>query len=114
MPVRPPADSTVAGLGTRARPFCAKVAVYSRATYALILDYLHFHPHVGAGAQIAERGVVIGRSRVGTEPSLGDYATVRADGETIGIGANAWFGEHTKASRSSRNGSTSTPARVCG
>ena len=94
MPVRPPADSTVAGLGTRARPFCAKVAVYSRATYALILDYLHFHPHVGAGAQIAERGVVIGRSRVGTEPSLGDYATVRADGETIGIGANAWFGEH--------------------
>ncbi|HEX6137885.1 MAG TPA: gamma carbonic anhydrase family protein [Casimicrobiaceae bacterium] len=63
-------------------------------TQGLILDYLHFHPDVGAGAHIAERGAVIGRSRVGAHPSFGDYATVRADGENIGIGANAWFGEH--------------------
>jgi gamma-carbonic anhydrase len=60
----------------------------------MLLDYLHHHPHVGAGADIAERGAVIGRSHVGTHPSFCDYATVRADGETIGIGANAWFGEH--------------------
>lgn len=63
-------------------------------TQGRLLDYLQYKPDVGPGAHIAERGVVIGRSRVGAEPSFCDYATVRADGENIGIGANAWFGEH--------------------
>jgi gamma-carbonic anhydrase len=60
----------------------------------LILDYLQYKPQLGAEASVAERGAIIGRSRVGSRPCLGDYATVRADGENIGIGANAWFGEH--------------------
>lgn len=60
----------------------------------MILDYLHHKPLVGAGANVAGRGVVIGRSTIGARPSLADYATVRADGENIRIGDNAWFGEH--------------------
>jgi len=60
----------------------------------VILDYLHHHPDLGAGAHIAGQGAVIGRSRVGARPTLREYATVRADGENVGIGANAWFGEH--------------------
>ena len=63
-------------------------------TQGLILDYLHYHPDVGPGATVAGRGAVIGRSVIGERPSLADYATVRADGENIRIGANAWFGEH--------------------
>jgi len=61
----------------------------------VILDYLNHHPDLGLGARIASLGAVIGRSRVGARPTLGEYATVRADGENIGIGANAWFGEHS-------------------
>ena len=60
----------------------------------MILDYLNHHPDLGPGARIASLGAVIGRSRIGARPTLGEYATVRADGENIGIGANAWFGEH--------------------
>ena len=60
----------------------------------MILDYLNHHPDLGAGAYIAGRGAVIGRSRIGASPTVGEYATVRADGEHIGIGANGWFGEH--------------------
>jgi len=63
-------------------------------TQGIILDYREFTPDVGAGAHMAERGVVIGRSVIGAAPSFADYATVRADGENIRIGANAWFGEH--------------------
>ncbi|HKU87888.1 MAG TPA: hypothetical protein VJV77_16250, partial [Casimicrobiaceae bacterium] len=60
----------------------------------MILDYLHHQPDLGAGGRIAGRGAVIGRSRVGPRLTVGEYATVRADGENIGIGANGWFGEH--------------------
>jgi carbonic anhydrase/acetyltransferase-like protein (isoleucine patch superfamily) len=63
-------------------------------THDRILDYLHHHPAVGRDARIAARGVVIGRSRIGAEPTLADYATIRADGETIGVGTDVWFGEH--------------------
>lgn len=63
-------------------------------THGMILDYLHHRPAIGADAAVAERGVVIGRSIIGARPSFADYATVRADGENIRIGANAWFGEH--------------------
>ena len=60
----------------------------------LILDYLHHHPHVGGHAHIAGHGALIGRSVVGDNPCLNEYATVRGDGEDIGIGANVWFAEH--------------------
>ena len=60
----------------------------------MIIDYLHHKPAIGDGAAIAGRGIVIGRSTIGSRPSFSDYATVRADGENIRIGANVWFGEH--------------------
>ena len=60
----------------------------------MILDYLHHHPHVTGDVNIAERGALIGRSIVGAGPSLADYATVRADGENIGIGVNVWLADH--------------------
>jgi carbonic anhydrase/acetyltransferase-like protein (isoleucine patch superfamily) len=60
----------------------------------MIIDYLQHKPAIGDGAAIAARGIVIGRSTIGAHPSLSDYATVRADGENIRVGANVWFGEH--------------------
>ena len=51
----------------------------------VIVDYLNHHPDLGAGARIAGLGAVIGRSRVGARPTLGEYATVRADGENVGV-----------------------------
>jgi carbonic anhydrase/acetyltransferase-like protein (isoleucine patch superfamily) len=63
-------------------------------THGLILDYRDYTPTTGAGLTIAGHGAVIGRSRTGERMSLADYATVRADGENIAIGANAWFGAH--------------------
>jgi len=63
-------------------------------TQGLILDYLQHSPDVGREAALAARGAIIGRSTVGAHPVLAAYATIRADGESIRIGANAWFGEH--------------------
>src|SRR5690348_10262214 len=60
----------------------------------VILDYLHYRPDVGVALRIAARGALIGRATIGPHAGVGDYATVRADGENIRIGANAWFGEH--------------------
>jgi carbonic anhydrase/acetyltransferase-like protein (isoleucine patch superfamily) len=63
-------------------------------THGLILDYRDYTPATGAGLAIAGHAAVIGRSRTGERMSLGDYATVRADGENVAIGANAWLGAH--------------------
>jgi len=63
----------------------------------LILDYLGYTPRIGGTLAIAEHGALIGRSTIGADSVLRDYATVRADGENIRIGANAWFGEHATA-----------------
>jgi carbonic anhydrase/acetyltransferase-like protein (isoleucine patch superfamily) len=63
-------------------------------TQGLVLDYLEFHPAIAPELHLAEHGAVIGRSRLGEHSALGDYATVRADGENIAIGPNAWFGDH--------------------
>lgn len=60
----------------------------------LVLDYLHYRPAVGADVRLARRGALIGRASVGAHGSFGDCATVRADGESIRIGASAWFGAH--------------------
>ena len=63
----------------------------------LILDYLHYRPDVGAALRMAARGALIGRAAIGPHAGVGDYATVRADGENIRIGANAWFADHATA-----------------
>jgi carbonic anhydrase/acetyltransferase-like protein (isoleucine patch superfamily) len=63
-------------------------------THGLILDYLQYTPAIGGALDVADRGALIGRSTIGGRSALGDYATVRADGEYIRVGANAWFGDH--------------------
>ena len=60
----------------------------------LILDYLGHAPAIGGELRVAKHGALIGRSTIGARSALGDYATVRADGEDIRIGAGAWFGDH--------------------
>jgi len=60
----------------------------------VILDYLHYRPDVGVALRIAARGALIGRATIGPHAGVGDYATVRADGENIRVGANAWFADH--------------------
>ncbi|MGE5666935.1 MAG: hypothetical protein ACM338_01935, partial [Betaproteobacteria bacterium] len=65
-----------------------------RMTQGLILNYLQYSPEIGDGAALAASGAIVGRSTVGARPVLAAYATLRADGESIRVGANAWFGEH--------------------
>jgi gamma-carbonic anhydrase len=63
-------------------------------TQGLILDYLQYTPDLGAELRVAARGALIGRASIGQHSAFGDYATVRADGEYIRVGANAWFADH--------------------
>lgn len=72
-------------------PFASKLRNMPRG---FILDYLQFTPGIGDGLHVAEHGALIGRSAIGPRSALGDYATIRADGENIRVGHNAWFGEH--------------------
>jgi gamma-carbonic anhydrase len=67
----------------------------NQAMQGLVLGYLEHRPQIGSGLRAAARAAIIGRATVGERAWFGDYASVRADGESIGIGANAWFGEHT-------------------
>ena len=60
----------------------------------MILDYLQYAPAIGGELALAGHAALIGRATIGAHSALGDYATVRADGETIRVGANAWFGDH--------------------
>lgn len=60
----------------------------------LILEYLRYAPAIGDGLHMAQHGALIGRATIGRRSTLGDYATVRADGEYIRIGDDAWLGDH--------------------
>ena len=62
-----------------------------------VLDYLQFAPSIGEGLSIDEYAALIGRTTIGPRATLCEYATVRADGEAIRIGADAWFGPHATA-----------------
>ena len=57
------------------------------------LSYLEFTCELGEPATLASQAAIIGRTTVGAGLTLRDYATLRADGERISIGANAFFGE---------------------
>jgi carbonic anhydrase/acetyltransferase-like protein (isoleucine patch superfamily) len=57
------------------------------------LDYLHHRVSVGAGADIAPGAAVVGRLVAGEGLVLRPFATLRADGESITVGRNGWFGE---------------------
>jgi gamma-carbonic anhydrase len=56
------------------------------------LPYLEFEPALTEPAALAPSAVVAGRTSVGPGVVLGHYATLRADGEAIRIGANGFFG----------------------
>jgi carbonic anhydrase/acetyltransferase-like protein (isoleucine patch superfamily) len=55
--------------------------------------YLEFRPALAPPYAIAPGAIVIGRTVAAAGLVLRAYATVRADGESIRIGANAFFGE---------------------
>jgi carbonic anhydrase/acetyltransferase-like protein (isoleucine patch superfamily) len=57
------------------------------------LSYLEFNCDLSEPCTLAPHAAVIGRTTVGAGLTLRDYATLRADGERISIGANAFFGE---------------------
>lgn len=59
----------------------------------LVIPYLQYRPHIAADVQAAADAAVIGRAEVGARCHLGQLATLRADGESIRIGANCWFGD---------------------
>jgi carbonic anhydrase/acetyltransferase-like protein (isoleucine patch superfamily) len=56
------------------------------------LPYLEFTPSIGEPAVLAPSAVIAGRTTAGAGLVLGEFATLRADGEAIRIGANAFFG----------------------
>ena len=57
------------------------------------LNYLNFDPVLGAGFELASSAAVIGRVTAGERLTLRAYATLRADGESIVVGADAFFAE---------------------
>jgi carbonic anhydrase/acetyltransferase-like protein (isoleucine patch superfamily) len=68
--------------------------IHDAMPHGLILDYLQYTPAIGGALDISGHGALIGRSTIGAHSTLGDCATVRADGENVRVGANAWFGSH--------------------
>ncbi|HEV8554005.1 MAG TPA: hypothetical protein VGR65_11585 [Casimicrobiaceae bacterium] len=59
----------------------------------MLIPYREFAPTLTAPFDLAPTAAVIGRTTAGPRLTLRAYATVRGDGESIRIGANAWFGE---------------------
>jgi carbonic anhydrase/acetyltransferase-like protein (isoleucine patch superfamily) len=57
------------------------------------LDYLHHRVQLGGSADIATGAAVIGRLVAGDNLVLRAFATLRADGESITVGRNGFFGE---------------------
>ncbi len=62
-----------------------------------VLPYLEFRPRIAADIDAASDAAVIGRADIGARCHLGRMATVRADGESIRIGADCWFGDFSTA-----------------
>lgn len=59
----------------------------------MILPYLDYRPAIAGRPELAAHAVVIGRTISGSDLILRDYATLRADGESIEVGNRAFFGE---------------------
>lgn len=56
------------------------------------LPYLDFEPAIAGPAALAPSAVVAGRTTAGPGLVMGEYATLRADGEAIRVGVNGYFG----------------------
>ncbi len=59
----------------------------------IVIPYLEFRPRFASDMQAAVDAAVIGRAEVGARCHLGQLATLRADGESIRIGDDCWFGD---------------------
>jgi carbonic anhydrase/acetyltransferase-like protein (isoleucine patch superfamily) len=59
----------------------------------VLLPYLQFQPALATPFDVALSAAIVGRAETGPRLTLRAYATVRADGESIRIGADAWLGE---------------------
>ncbi len=59
----------------------------------MLIPYLDFVPSVAAPMDCAPTAAIVGRTVAGPGLVLRDYATLRADGEWVRVGANAYFGE---------------------
>jgi len=61
----------------------------------MLLPYREFAPALTAPFDLAAAAAAIGRTTAGPRLTLRAYATLRADGESIRVGADAWFGERS-------------------
>lgn len=59
----------------------------------MLLRYLDFTPSIASPADCAPTAAIVGRTVAGPGLVLRDHATLRADGDWVRIGANAYFGE---------------------
>jgi carbonic anhydrase/acetyltransferase-like protein (isoleucine patch superfamily) len=63
----------------------------------MLIRYLDFMPSVAAPMDCAATAAIVGRTVAGPGLVLRSYATLRADGEWVRVGANAYFGERATA-----------------
>lgn len=61
----------------------------------MLIPYREFAPALTAPFDLAAAAAAIGRTAAGPRLTLRAYATLRADGESIRVGADAWFGERS-------------------
>jgi carbonic anhydrase/acetyltransferase-like protein (isoleucine patch superfamily) len=61
----------------------------------MLIRYLDFTPAVASPADCAPSAAIVGRAIVGPGVVLRAYATLRADGDRVQVGANAYFGERS-------------------
>ncbi len=59
----------------------------------MLIPYLDFAPSVAAPMECAATAAIVGRTVAGPGLVLRAFATLRADGEWVRVGANAYFGE---------------------
>jgi gamma-carbonic anhydrase len=59
----------------------------------MLIRYLDFEPSVAAPYDCAPSAAIIGRTVAGPGLVMRGYATLRADGDWVRVGANAYFGE---------------------
>ena len=59
----------------------------------MLIRYLDYHPSIPADARFGAQALVSGRATADPGLVLGDYATIRADGESVTIGTDVFLGE---------------------
>src|SRR5215813_8662870 len=78
----------------------------------IIVPYLHLVPNIDSSVSAERWTAVIGRARVAARTRLGHLVTLRADGETIDIGPDCWFGDFSTVHIADSVYPSSTGARV--